>query len=319
MIEKIFLFLSETQNRIFIFQPLYSEAEKMISINPTKCTKCGFCIDECPSYVFALASTAGGAKEIKVRYPEQCCLCGHCIAICPEVAISHEEMPVERFEPLPGVKIPSEQMKVFLLSRRSIRTFKENPVPKEHLKQLIEAGVYAGTSSNGQTEYFVVIQDRKLLTELEQIVIEVLWKAGLKYLGGSIGYKLAKIKFGDEMVRQSLHYHHMIKNRKKNNQLEGMIFRNAPVVIVSHGLRNNFLAHTNCAIALRNMEILARTMDLGTCFAGFLSAAAQYSNKISKYLGISADRNVYGAIMVGYPKHEYKKNIPRKNREVRWI
>jgi nitroreductase/NAD-dependent dihydropyrimidine dehydrogenase PreA subunit len=291
----------------------------MISIDSAKCTKCGFCIDECPNYVFALISVAGGDTEIKVRYPEQCCICAHCVAICPETAINHDEMPAEKFEDLPGTRIPPEHIKNLLLSRRSIRAFKEKPVTKEVVGQLIETGVHAGSSSNGQTENFIIIQDRKVLAELEQIVVEVLWKAGLKYLGSSIGCKLAKMKLGDEMVRQFIPYHHIIKNRKKNNQLEGMVFRNAPVVIVSHGLRTNFMAHANCAIAARNMEIMARTMGLGTCWVGFLSTAANHSKKIGRYIGIPDDHNIYSAIMVGYPKHEYKKKIPRKDREVRWM
>lgn len=291
----------------------------MISIDSAKCTRCGFCIDECPSYVLASTAAASGEREIKVRYPEQCCVCGHCIAICPESAIRHEEMPAEMFEDIKGAAIPPEQMKTLLLSRRSIRAFKQKPVSKELVAKLIETAVYAGTSSNGQTENFIVIQDRKLLAELENRVVDVLWNAGLKYLGSSIGCKFAKMKLGDEMFRHSIPYYYEILHRKKNNQLAGMVFRNAPLVIVAHGLKTNFQTQANCAIALRNMEIMAKTMDLGTCWVGFLSAAADYSKKIGEYLGITHDRSLCSAIMVGYPKHDYKKNIPRKNREIRWM
>ena len=291
----------------------------MISIDSAKCTKCGFCIDECPNYVFTFTSSAGGDREIKVQHPEQCCICGHCVAICPETAISHDQMPAGMFEDLADSKILPGHMKALLLSRRSIRAFKEKPVARELIEQLIETGIHGGTSSNGQTEGFIVIQDQNFLAELEQIVIEVLWKSGLKYLGSSIGRKLATMKLGHEMVRQYTHYHHIIKYRKKSKQLEGVVFRNAPVVIVGHGLRANFLAQVNWAIAARNMKIMASTMGLGTCWAGFLSAAADHSKMIGKYLGIPSDRNVCGAIMAGYPKHEYKKNIPRKNREIRWV
>jgi nitroreductase/NAD-dependent dihydropyrimidine dehydrogenase PreA subunit len=287
----------------------------MIEIDSTKCTKCGFCFDVCPNYVLAW----GEGREIKVRYPEQCCICGHCVAICPENALIHEKMPTEKFEDLPVTIIPAEHMRNLLLSRRSIRAFKEKPVPKKLIEQLIEVGIHAGTSSNGQLENFFIIQDRKLLLELEKMVIEAVWNVGLKHLGDSIGQKLAKTQIGDEMVRQSIPYHHIIKNRRNNNQLEGMVFRNAPIVIVIHGLRNNLLARANCSVAARNMEILAKTMGLGTCLVGFLSVAAHFAKKIGKYLEIPDDQNIYGAIMLGYPKHEYKKTTPRKERQVRWM
>jgi nitroreductase/NAD-dependent dihydropyrimidine dehydrogenase PreA subunit len=288
----------------------------MIVIDSTKCTQCGLCFEVCPNYVLALSES----QEIQVKYPEQCCVCGHCVAICPENALIHQEISAEKFEDLPVIKISPESMRILLLSRRSIRAFKEKSVPKELIEQMIEVGIHAGTSSNGQTENFVVIQDRKFLSELEKMVIEILWDKGMKYLGSEIGQKLAKTRLGDEMVREAIPYHHIIKNRRQNNQLAGMVFRNAPLVMVIHGLRTNFMAHANCSIAARNMEIMAKTMSLGTCWAGFLSVAAHLAKKkIERVLEIPDDHSIYGAMMVGYPKFEYKKIIPRKEREVRWI
>jgi len=229
-------------------------------------------------------------------------------------------MPAEMFEDSPATKISPENMRNLLLSRRSIRVFKESRVPRELIEQLIEVGVHAGTSSNGQTENFVIIQDRKRLLELEKMVIEVIWDKGLKHLGSETGQNLAKTKLGEEMLRQTILYHHIMNKRRQNNQLAGMVFRNAPVVIIIHGLRTNFMARANCSIAARNIEIMAKTLGLGTCWVGFLSSAANVAEKkIERYLQIPDDRSIYGAIMVGYPKFEYRKIIPRKEREVRWI
>ena len=288
----------------------------MITIDAAKCTKCGFCIEECPNYVFSSNSDSG---ETEIRYPDQCCICGHCVAICPENAINHKEMPSQGFEDLADINILPENMKSLLLSRRSIRSFKDKAISREFLEQLIETGVHAGTSSNGQTEGFIIIEDRNTLAELERMVIKVLWNAGLKHLGSSLGIKFVRMRYGLEMSRQYKMYHNIIKNRKRSNQLSGMVFRNAPAVIVIHGIRTNYLAHANCAIATRNMEIMAISMGLGVCWVGFLTSAAHMSRMIGKFLGIPADHNIYGAIMAGYPKHQYTKSIPRKSREVRWI
>jgi nitroreductase/NAD-dependent dihydropyrimidine dehydrogenase PreA subunit len=290
--------------------------DEMITIDSTKCTKCGFCAEVCPNDVLDLVKD----QEIQARYPEQCCVCGHCVSVCPENALVHQKMPAEMFEDFPAAKISPENMRNFLLSRRSIRVFKEDRVPRKLIEQLIEVGVHAGTSSNGQTENFIVIQDRKVLSELEQMAIEVLWDKGLKYLGDETGQEKTKTKIGEEMLRQTIPYHHIMNHRRQNGQLAGMVFRNAPVVIIIHGLRTNFMARANCSIAARNMEIMAKTLGLGTCWVGFLSSAANLAEKkIERYLDIPDDRSIYGAIMVGYPKFEYRKTIPRKPREVRWI
>jgi hypothetical protein len=35
--------------------------------------------------------------------------------------------------------------------------------------------------------------------------------------------------------------------------------------------------------------------------------------------GLSKDRNIYGAVMLGHPKHRYRKGIARRPREMRWL
>ena len=290
----------------------------MIEVDAMKCTGCGLCSDECPAGIFLLSSTPRGSRTAQVRYVDQCTLCGHCVAICPEGAVIHGDMPTDEFEERQKVIIAPEAMRAFLLSRRSIRAYKERPVPRGVIEQLIEAGTHAGTAANSQTENFIVIQDRGLIAELESTVTGILWRK-MKPLGSAVGRKIAAIRYGAETIRQAVARYERFKARQRSGDMAGLIFRNAPAVIVVHGLRTNFSARENCAIATRNMEILAKSMGLGTCWAGFLLVAASLTKKVARRLGISDDRNIYSAIMLGYPKHEYPKIIRRKGREVRWL
>ncbi len=147
----------------------------MLKVDAKKCTGCGFCSDECPAGIFMLSSVPDGSGTAHVRYLDHCTGCGHCVAICPQDAIVHGELPADKFEDRPHVVIAPDTMRAFLLSRRSIRAFREKPVPRELIEQLIEVGTHAGTASNAQTENFIVIQDRRLLSELEGMVIGVIW------------------------------------------------------------------------------------------------------------------------------------------------
>jgi hypothetical protein len=47
--------------------------------------------------------------------------------------------------------------------------------------------------------------------------------------------------------------------------------------------------------------------------------ASKKSGKIDNFLGLSKDRTVYAALMVGYPRHKLKKVPARKPRDIRWI
>ena len=51
----------------------------------------------------------------------------------------------------------------FLRQRRSIRNFRDELVPEEKIRQLLEAARFAPTAANSQGMYYLVIQDRDLI------------------------------------------------------------------------------------------------------------------------------------------------------------
>lgn len=295
----------------------------MITLNQEACNHCLLCQAICPNYVFSLKAGPQGKQQVDLTYPDQCCECWQYVAICPRDALFAEGVRREDFEQLPSAEIPADILRSLLLSRRSVRAYKSDVPPTEMIQRLLEVATHGATSSNGQTEGFLIIKDRKFLGELEQLVIQSIWNAGLKYMEGrllnKIIIKILTKKYGPEMVRQYRAYFLIIKHRREHNELPGMIFRNAPVVIVAHGLKMNDLAQTNCALAIRNMEMLAVSMGLGTCSVGFLTVASRKSRKINEFLGLPKDRTVYASMMVGYPQYKIKKVPARKSRDVRWV
>ncbi|MBI5206756.1 MAG: nitroreductase family protein [Candidatus Firestonebacteria bacterium] len=287
----------------------------MIQINKNICNNCGVCYDVCPCYVFKFEKISD-RKVITVRYPDFCNKCAHCVALCPAKAISHESISNINFEKLQKINITADDIKNLIFSRRSVRCFKAEPVPKDLIDQMIESAIHAGTSGNLQTERFFIVNDEQKLNALEELVIDVLWNGGVKFFSdnGLIG-KFLSIKFGDELTAHYRNTHKIIKRRRENNELKGMILRNATSLILVHGHKMNSLGYTNSAIAIRNMELVALTMGLGTCWAGqLISAAMMNSQKINKFIGLDKSRKIYGAIMVGYPKYKMNIKLPRNDR-----
>ncbi|HZR54759.1 MAG TPA: nitroreductase family protein [Streptosporangiaceae bacterium] len=54
-------------------------------------------------------------------------------------------------------------------SRRDVRSFTGEPVPDDHLNEILEAGRRAPSSQNWQPWDFVVISDRSALSELSEV------------------------------------------------------------------------------------------------------------------------------------------------------
>lgn len=55
-----------------------------------------------------------------------------------------------------------------ILTRRSIRKYKPDPIPQEAIKELLEAAMSAPSASNKQPWHFVVITDRQVLDTIPQ-------------------------------------------------------------------------------------------------------------------------------------------------------
>ena len=101
-------------------------------------------------------------------------------------------------------------------------SYKPNPVPDDVIEKLLEAATHAGTASNDQSEQFIVIRDREFLLELERVVVDALWEAGLKYLGGGgIMEKLLTIKYGKKLIHRYSAYSRRITQLREGGGIRG--------------------------------------------------------------------------------------------------
>ena len=287
----------------------------MIQIDSDKCTNCGICYEVCPGVAFGVRST-NEHQEIFLRYSDFCVACGHCMAFCKPQAIIHPQLSYDDFEELSEIEITPAAMKNLLFSRRSVRKYRDEPVSTDLIDELIEVATHAGTGTNQQSCGFMVISDKEFLQKLEQEVTEI-WLGKVRPFGVKALMPLIRMIYGPEIADVGKHYYDYIKRRKEDDELEGMVFFNAPMLILANDFGKNTVAPINCAIAMRNIETLALTMGLGTCWNGFLIYAAnQKPRKINKLLDLDKSKRIWGALTIGYPRYRSKLKIPRREREV---
>jgi NAD-dependent dihydropyrimidine dehydrogenase PreA subunit len=126
-----------------------------ITVDTGLCKRDGACVDVCPSKTLAL-NEEGFPEEIS---EDRCILCGHCVAVCPSHALTHTGLPEEAFLPVPKDLPTPAMMDGLLMSRRSVRTFKDRPVARETLEELLDVARRAPTASNSQTLHWIVVGD----------------------------------------------------------------------------------------------------------------------------------------------------------------
>lgn len=290
----------------------------MIEIREDRCTLCGKCADVCPNGTIA-SERVDGRPRVFVAHPDWCNLCAHCLAVCEPRAVIVAQVPNEGIEQLGDIEITPGQMKNLLLARRSVRRYEAEPVSDEAVGELLEVAAHAGTGGNLQSVGFVVMRDRAMIDRLEEATLEVLWQ-GARLFGMRRLLPLLRLALGREATEQLEGYYEMFKLMKDRGELEGAVFRNAPAVVIAYDRKSNRMGALNCAIAMRNVEVMAVAMGLGTCWSGFLVSAANLRpRRINSLLGIRRDDRIKGALMLGHPKHTFNVKLPRKARAIRFI
>ena len=268
----------------------------LFSIDESTCTLCGVCAEVCP--VGNIIEWSTGSIPVPGKHARSLCItCGHCVSACPTGAFQLTAMPPESLEPVEPSAMPSyESLSRLMKSRRSIRCYRPEMVDSATVDELIQVSAYVPTGENSQSVGWLVASGRDTLGALSETTIE--W---MRYLDRE--NHPAAAQFGAK---------HLIAAWDCGTDL---ILRDAPHVVIAHGAKGNPIDTVNCTIALTWFELAAAARRLGACWAGYLNACAMYWAPMQERLGLPGGRVVCGAMMFGYPKHDYHR-IPLRKKPV---
>ena len=73
-----------------------------------------------------------------------------------------------------------------LLTRRSVRQYKEDPIPQDVLERIVEAGTYAATGMGKQSPIIVAVTNRALRDRLSRMNAAVMGGSGDPFYGAPV-------------------------------------------------------------------------------------------------------------------------------------
>lgn len=262
----------------------------MVEINKELCIGCGSCVKDC-------AGRALKVEDGKAVYKKDCIHCGHCVAICPVNAVSIPEYDMEEVEEYDKDTFDIHPVNFLhtVKFRRSIRDFKPEPIEREKLERILNAGRYSATAKNTQGCRFILLKDR--LEEFKELV----WQEMPKII------ETLKETLPDYARAFELFY---LKHQK--NPKDDTFFFNTTSFLV--------IATSNPwdgGLAAANIENMAVAEGAGVLYSGYMMRVINASPVLKEWLGIE-DTPVSCCMLLGYPKVSYKRTAPRRKGNIDW-
>ena len=179
-------------------------------------------------------------------------------------------------------------------SRRSIRVFKPDPIPRETIEKILEAGRWAMSGANGQPWEFVVVQDRVMIEKIAELYAATSRKDGVEF---------------ETHLREELRQPWIYTAKGPPG------FKDAPVIIAICGDMRRVQASVVQAwlisgqdILLENLANCSQIIHLAAAALGlvsqWVSICRVYEPEFKALLGVPAYFRIPTIIPIGYSAYE---------------
>lgn len=167
-------------------------------------------------------------------------------------------------------------------SRRSVRSYKDEMIPRDVLEKILEAGTWAASGMNRQSPIILAVTNRQLRDRLSAINAQIMSGMGR---GGSQDP-----------------------------------FYGAPVVLVVLADRNVPTCIHDGSLVMGNLMLAASELGVGSCWIHRAKETfdTEEGKAILKELGVEGDYVGVGNCILGYPQGDVPAAKPRKENYVIW-
>ena len=305
----------------------------VMKVDESKCNKCGLCMENCPFR--AWEKDVNDIPVMKEKY--ECFSCYNCKVACPNDAISivdpyhvddgfwkTEDLPLPAtmpLEPKDEFGNPTEwnAIEKAVFQRRSVRNFKDKPVPDSLLQRVIEAGRFAPSAGNCQPWRFIVITDPVMIDKINKGVYKLLSSLYNIYLDNEMAKNLGGVAENEGVGTFDPR---VILGGMGSVTREGglSVSLGAPAVILILGDERAISgAELNIGICGQNMNLVANSLGIKACWNGFISRFLNSIKPLQRKLGIKKPWKCVTSLCLGYPKFKQEGIVPREDRPVTWF
>ncbi len=306
-------------------------ATKGPTIDTRTCDGCAICVEVCPTHIFVNNEdvvnnenvVADGNKSVSI-HPERaafCMACGHCMAYCPSGSITVAGLSTGQIFDLTRSPVDFEALADLLASRRSVRVYKDKPVPRELLEKIVSTITLAPMGFTPHKLAITVVVDRAIIEQALPVLIDFYEKLG-KWLSNPVMRMIFKRRVPQSKFEAlDGHVLPMLAYRLPMMKATGIdtITRGAPAMLLFHGRYDAAYHYEDSFIALTYGLIAAHALGLGASGISLVPPIVEKSPELRDLFHIPPDHEVCSCMVLGYPKLKVKRGIRREMAGVNWL
>jgi len=305
----------------------------LLEVDPEKCTHCGLCIENCLFRSWEMDENE--VPRMKEKAP--CFSCYNCMVACPVDAISIVEpyhvdsgfwktLP----QPLPA-RMPLEpkdadgnsdkwtQVEEIVFTRRTVRNFKDKPVPEPLVKRVLEAGRFAPSGGNSQPWQFIIVTNKALIQEMNDAAADLLDKTFARYMDDT-GWKDLALEYLTTPTPGSWDPRIILGGIGKSvvGRVNPVLLGAPVVILIACDARAIGTPQMQVGICGQNMILVAHSLGLKASWVGFISRINAVPSLMDK-LGIQEPFRIMSSVVLGYPEFKQEGVVPREFRPRIWF
>lgn len=284
-------------------------------IDHAKCTRCDLCKNICPCGIFRRDGNA--AMQVDPAAGLGCVGCGHCEMICPAdaVQVTGRNLRPDHLFPRPAPRATPAALEALMQSRRSIRNFRNEPVPRELLERIVTMATSAPMGLPPWDIGVAVLSIPERVKEVSSAVrtgYKIMPKIFNRVVLALLRPLLGKVKH-DWFSGFLLPFANLIATSANKDR----VMYDAPAALIFHG--SPYADAADCTIACTYAMLAAESLGLGSCMLGSVSPILGRNRELMERVGIPAGHKPQLVLLVGYPKYEFRKSIRREFVSVKYV
>jgi len=284
-----------------------------ILINTATCQGCGSCVEVCKDFGIILEGGKARPSETPIF---GCIACGHCMAICPTGSIRIEGRTLSEKDLFTLREAEHPATYTALLSmlekRRSIREFRDIPVEKNLLDQVLDAARTAPMGLPPSDVNVLVLSSRESVRKFSEDFCSHLER--IKWFFSDWFLALARPFFGKETTELFKSFARPLAEKYTESMARGKDFvtYDAPVALYFYG--SPYCDPADPLIAATYAMLAAESLGLGTCMLGAIHPMIQNGRSAARFRkrhGIKYPSREGLFVIIGHPAVNYTRGIRR--------